>query len=342
MPSETVVGWDIGGAHLKAVALDSDAQLTRALQLPCTLWRGIEHLERAMAQALSEMKRDARHAVTMTGELADCFVSRREGVAQILRVVTSLVPCARIYAKDLGFLTVEQALRSPIQVASASWHASATFIGRQLNEALLLDIGSTTADLTLIREGRIQALGEDDHSRLANDELVYCGVIRTPLMAIAQRAPFCAKWVNVMAEHFATTADIYRLTGELAQGADQSETADGREKTVEANARRLARMIGCDFEDFGMESWLALAQFFANEQLNRLLAACAANLSRGVTGKPVAIVGAGVGNFLARKIAVKLDSPYRDFALFVPSAQAWNPQCAPAFAVAWLCKDSEL
>lgn len=332
-----MIGWDIGGAQLKAIALDGDGQLSQALELACPLWRGIDHLERAMVR--SGMKRDARHALTMTGELADGFVSRREGVAEILRAVTALLPSVRVYAKESGFFTVEQALQSSMAVASANWHASATFIARQVGEALLLDIGSTTADVTLVRASRVHALGENDHSRLANDELVYCGVIRTPLMSIAQRAPFGGRCVNVMAEHFATTADIYRLTGELPPDADHSETADWREKTLEASARRLARMVGCDSDDFGMESWRELARFFANEQFNRLAQACETHLARGLLGNSAAIVGAGVGNFLARKIAVKLNRPYRDFASFIPPARAWNPQCAPAFAVAWLLRN---
>lgn len=340
MPSDSVIGWDIGGAHLKAVALDADGKVTHALQLPCALWRGVHHLETAMASMLREIEcQGALHAVTMTGELADCFVNRRQGVARILGAISVLLPTVTVYAKDSSFLRVDEALQSPLQVASANWHAAATFIARQLDQALLLDVGSTTTDISLVRGGRVRSRGNDDHTRLANDELIYSGALRTPLIAIAQRATFGGKRINLMAEHFATTADVYRLTGELADAADHSETADGREKTLKASARRIARMAGCDLEDADMAAWRELADYFAGEQLARIAAACESILAREPIGKTAPIIGAGVGDFLARKVAARLDRPYRDFASFIPSARKWDSQCAPAFAVAWLFKD---
>ena len=49
-------------------------------------------------------------------------------------------------------------------------------------------------------------------------ELVYIGVVRTPLMALVRRVPFPRVWNPLMAEYFATMADVYRLLGRLGQG----------------------------------------------------------------------------------------------------------------------------
>jgi len=46
--------------------------------------------------------------------------------------------------------------------------------------------------------------GFSDADRLACEELVYTGVVRTPLMALADRIPFGGQWIPAMAEHFAT------------------------------------------------------------------------------------------------------------------------------------------
>ena len=67
-------------------------------------------------------------------------------------------------------------------------------------------------------------------------------------MALARRAPFAGHWVSLMAEHFATTADVYRLTGDLPEHADMLPSADHGAKNVAASARRLARMLGLDME----------------------------------------------------------------------------------------------
>ncbi len=40
-----------------------------------------------------------------------------------------------------------------------------------------------------------------------------------------------------MNEWFANTADVYRILGQLPQGADKMDTSDGREKTVRLHAR---------------------------------------------------------------------------------------------------------
>ena len=79
-------------------------------------------------------------------------------------------------------------------------------------------------------------------------ELVYTGLVRSFVMAIAERAPFAGRWSPLINENFATMADVHRILGTLPEGADQMATADGRAKTVAASRARLARMVGRDVE----------------------------------------------------------------------------------------------
>ena len=46
-PSKPIIGWDIGGAHLKAVLLDANGNVLNIKQLPCPLWRGLHELDSA-------------------------------------------------------------------------------------------------------------------------------------------------------------------------------------------------------------------------------------------------------------------------------------------------------
>src|SRR5205085_9641245 len=155
----------------------------------------------------------------------------------------------RIYAGKAGFRPPEEAAKTPIEVASANWHASARLVGRHIPEALLVDIGSTTADLIPIAAGEPAALGYTDAERLETGELVYTGAVRTPVMALAERVPFRGRLVALMAESFATTADVYRLLDALPPDADQQEAADGRGKSTAETETRLARMVGRDRSD---------------------------------------------------------------------------------------------
>ena len=80
-----IAGWDIGGAHLKCAALDAAGRLTGVWEVPCRLWEGLDRLEEALATLPTRLGQDThRHALTMTGELADCFRDREEGVRALV------------------------------------------------------------------------------------------------------------------------------------------------------------------------------------------------------------------------------------------------------------------
>ena len=111
------------------------------------------------------------------------------------------------------------ALKNPLSVAAANWHALAAFCGRYCRSGcgLLLDIGSTTTDIIPLAEGKPVARGKTDTERLIHGEMVYTGVERTPVCAIVDRVPYRERSVGVAAEWFATTRDVYLILGEFAE-----------------------------------------------------------------------------------------------------------------------------
>ena len=66
-----VLGLDIGGANLKAAHSDGSA---RAIAFP--LWKHPERLTAELATLCATMPPNDLLAVTMTGELCDCFETR--------------------------------------------------------------------------------------------------------------------------------------------------------------------------------------------------------------------------------------------------------------------------
>jgi probable H4MPT-linked C1 transfer pathway protein len=342
---DAIVGWDIGGAHLKAARLDGRGMVQQVLQLPCPLWQGLPNLERALDEALRQLPtRVAHHAITMTGELVDLFANRAAGVRELIASVATRLPAAsmNIYAGRDGFVGPEQGAAMPEKVASANWMATGAFVAGRIAQGLVVDMGSTTTDIIPVRQ-KILAGGLGDHDRLVREELVYTGATRTPIMAVARRIPFEGSWVPLMAEHFATMADVYRLSGGLMEHADQMPTADGRGKSVVDSARRLARMLGRDVESASLDAWRAAAAHVAELQQVRLLEACARNLSRGLLDDGAPLIGAGVGRFVVAKLSRRLDRPYVDFSALVQCARdsrEWAANCAPAVAVAGLIYDS--
>lgn len=335
------IGWDLGGAHLKAVRATANGRIAAARQVPCTLWRGLEHLTAAIEQMRPHLLGATCHGLTMTGELVDLFDNRAVGVAQLAAAMARALPGVdlRVYAGPRGFCAIADAPEQWRAVASANWHASATFAASRTGEGLFVDIGSTTTDLVPFQGGRVEHAGYSDEERLASEELVYTGVTRTPVMAVADRVPFAGASQRVMAEHFATIADVHRLTGELPEDADQQPAADGRGKSEADSARRLARMLGRDADPADLAPWRRLAWHLSECQSQILQASADRVLSHGLLAEDAPIVGAGVGRFLARRLAERLRRPYLDFRALVSGeiqATEWAARCAPAAAVAVL------
>jgi probable H4MPT-linked C1 transfer pathway protein len=207
----------------------------------------------------------------------------------------------------------------------------------------LIDVGSTTTDLIPFADRQVLIQEGSDHHRLVDQTLVYTGIVRTPLMAIAAKVPFAGEWVNLMAEYFATTADIYRITGDLPEGADLLPSADNGAKTREASERRLARMLGLDADACNRAGWKKVSDYLAEQQLRQIQDACERLLSKPSLSSNAPLVGAGVGRFLIKRICRRLNRPYVGIESLFPCDEAIGfkvAECAPAVAVASLALEA--
>lgn len=341
-PSDAaLIGWDIGGAHVKAARIDG-GRVSGVVQVACPLWQGLDKLDAAVAEALAALGAAPRHAITMTGEMTDLFDARADGVAGIAqRMRSALSGDITLYAGRAGWAEVDDARVRADDIASANWLATAAWIATRLPQALLADVGSTTSDLIVI-DGGVATTSRSDADRLISGELVYAGVVRTPLMALAPAVDFKSRRHRLMAEYFATTADVWRLLGALPEHADQYPAADGGAKTAEASARRLARMIGRDLAEGSMDDWRALASAFAEAQLDALVDACSALPGIAALAPDAPVVCAGAGRFVAARLARALGRPAVTLgellADLAPDCADEATTCAPAVAVALLAE----
>jgi hypothetical protein len=332
-----VLGLDIGGANLKAAHAAGAARLQ-----PFALWKDPAALPAALAALVQAMPAFDGLAVTMTGELCDCFESKRQGVAAILDAVAAVARGKPVqvwqWARDarkrpLGrFVDIPTARATPLQTAAANWLALATFAGRFAREGsgLLIDIGSTTTDIVPLDKGRPVPQGLTDPERLRSSELVYTGVRRTPV---------CALRSDVAAELFATTLDVYLVLGRLPEDPADHDTADGRPATQAAAHARLARMLGADLETCTEKERRTLAQFATMRQVY-LLGSALERVAKRLSAPPRTLVAAGSGEFL---IPALLESQQAFSAIQVVSlADRLGPaisQAACAYALAMLATE---
>jgi probable H4MPT-linked C1 transfer pathway protein len=292
--AEAVLGLDVGGANLKAAHSAGMARLR-----PFELWKNPGGLVDALKDLLQDWAPYSRLGLTMTGELCDCFESRRCGVEAILHSVELAAgdTPVSVWQSNRRFIDPSALASDPLEAAAANWLALATFAARFAPEgpALLIDIGSTTTDIVPLADGKPIPRGRNDRDRLMQGELVYTGVRRTPLCALLGGL--------AAAELFATTLDAYVVLGDIPEDPSDRATADGRPRTKKCALARLGRMFCLDGETCLDREARALA-FHVRARQTELLRAAVARVADALPAQPRTIILAGSGDFLARCIFI--------------------------------------
>jgi probable H4MPT-linked C1 transfer pathway protein len=290
-PGACVVGLDIGGANLKAWAFPGSA-----VTCPFALWKDPAGLRNQLDVLVARHFPNAvSFAVTMTGELCDCFETKRLGVLAILRAVRGMAGRrpVLVFGTDGVFASLAETKRAPLRAAAANWLALATYAGRLAprGPALLIDIGSTTTDIVPLMDGKPAPVGRSDTDRLRSGELVYKGVRRTPVCALTAG--------EGAAEVFATTLDIYLVLGSIREDHQYRHTADGRPATRRRAFDRLARM-NCADRETCQEGELCQLAKVVHQRLVIQIARGIDCVAGRLPGQPQTVILSGEGEFLAR------------------------------------------
>jgi probable H4MPT-linked C1 transfer pathway protein len=299
-----VIGIDVGGANLKVV--DDDGVHIH----PCPLWK------RAPLWELLRAYRSDDAAVVMTGELADCFSSKMEGIRWIVSTVQKVFPNALFYGIDGTFhRDVDPGL------AAANWLVSAEFLLPRYRNMLLLDMGSTTTDLIPLRDLN-QLKGLSDLRRLQEGYLLYHGLLRTSIPAFVRTLEVNGLPTPLSSEHFAITADVHLLLGHILPEEYTCDAPDGTIPSRDSCMRRVARLVCADPQEVGEEEGIRhIAEQIGKIETDLIVDSVRrVEKSAGTSG----IVCAGIGGRIYAPLLGGRDLA-RDFG---PAADA-----LPAFAV---------
>ncbi len=201
------------------------------------------------------------------------------------------------------FVSIAEACQHPTQVAAANWHALTTATARRFapQAGVLIDVGTTTSDLIPFADGVCTSHGMTDTQRLRTGELVYIGAARTPLMALTPTVDWQGERYGVMAELFATTADVLVLTNVAPPQPMCTDTADGRPLTRRGAAIRILRMVGADLDARTETDAVALAEAFLLAARDRLATALKQVLQNQPLPSPSLAVISGSGEALAKQ-----------------------------------------
>jgi (4-(4-[2-(gamma-L-glutamylamino)ethyl]phenoxymethyl)furan-2-yl)methanamine synthase len=276
-----MMGIDVGGANLKVVD-DSGVHIHY-----CPLWENapITEILLPYAQAGS-----GPAAVVMSGELADCFLEKLQGISFIVSAVRGAFPTAQFYGMDAGFHD-----RAVPELAAANWLASADYLRSRHPEAVLLDIGSTTADIIpLNRFGDLKGL--TDTKRLQKGYLLYTGMLRTSVATLLRSVDLDGITTPVSTEYFAASADAHLVLGHITPDLYLCDTPDRKEKTKEASLRRLARVVCADLEEIGTGGARQVAEQFWEVQRD-MICSQVNRIAQSSGAKEIIVAGIGAPLF---------------------------------------------
>lgn len=328
-----ILGVDIGGANLKYATEDG-----RCFDRSFPMWTRSHELAEQLATDIRRFEGVKQLAVTMTGELADCFPSRATGVTHIVDQVMRCVPhlaleSASFYGTDGQFHDAVSAARNWERIAASNWHALASCVGKQIaRDALLIDVGSTTTDVIAIHRGKIVTTSRTDFERLGDQSLVYVGCRRTPVCALLNEFLIDGRSVAVMKEVFATIDDARLLLGRQAEDLDDCATANNQPRSRVHAGARVARMIGRDRNQIHDDSFTEIATQISEAASLPINAAIQTWWHRlaDVTDRTPMVVCSGHGQDL---VTVPKDAAIIDLRDHLPAGIS---RTAPAWATAVL------
>lgn len=322
-----VLGLDIGGANIKAAT--ADGSFTESRYFP--MWNQSHQLTEVLRDIVRHAQADTL-AITMTGELADCFESKQRGVEficdAVIRASTSPEDIY-VYRVDGDWLTPLKCSEQWISVAASNWHAIASIAAASHADQsnILIDIGSTTVDIIPLNDGIAVPSNLTDVDRLQSQQLLYWGIERTPICALIDIAELDGRHIPLAREMFATTLDAFLMTGDICDDMTCHDTTDGKPATRQFAHARLARSVCECPSQFSDGDALNLGRQIRT-RLVSLLNDALSYVVRGMQQPPQKIILTGHGSFLTDCISLPLPIEY----LFTGE----RSRAAPAFAVAML------
>ncbi|MEA3282171.1 MAG: hydantoinase/oxoprolinase family protein [Euryarchaeota archaeon] len=319
----TTIGIDIGGANTKVAS--ADGSIAEIHYLPMWKDAALPDLLSGIADRLMPDK----VGVVMTGELADCFENKRQGIAFISDAAMHAFPESEIYYLNNK---CEFTGKDDPGLAAANWAASAGLLARDMS-CVFVDVGSTTTDIIPIVGGAARA-GVTDFERLKRGELLYSGVLRTNLAALLDRVVLDGVGCGISSELFAITGDAYLVLGKIGEADYTCETPDHAGTTVPDSIRRLARIVCADPDELGGSSGSGvrtIAEQVQEKQVQELSDAIDNALARYGLNR---VVGTGLGEFLIRDAVERLDGVECSFVSGMYGEDV--SKVFPAYAVAKL------
>jgi len=262
------MGIDIGGAHLKCVGIDKSKNISYIKYDSYQVWNNKKILFEKLDQINNEVSNSKLvYGITMSAELCDNFPNRKIGAKYIVEACNSLKPKKLFYSNSSTFFSSKFSMNN---LMSMNWHAIGKLCEKKIKDSIIIDFGSTTTDFICIKNFRLINQGFNDFERINNNELIYKGLIRTPLFGIKDKIKFKKKKYNLIPEFFSDMSDVYRVKKLLKKNIDIDNTADASNKSLRNSMIRIARNFGFDYTNSKKELIMNICDELYSYQLDEI------------------------------------------------------------------------
>ena len=304
-----MIGLDVGGANIK-IATDESYEI---IYFP--IWKKLNEFNELL-QSIQQKYKANKACVVITAELSDVFKRKEDGIKKISNELESVFD--EVYYLDMEGNIVNK-IDDPKRFMATNWIASCKFLLEEgYRNFVFVDIGSTTTDIIPVRD---RVIGKSDLQRLLDRELIYIGVLRTPTFHLTD--------FNTATEYFSITADVFRVTGDIAEKDYTCETPDNRGKSYEDCLNRLARLFCSDLTEISRDFLIRFAMSVKERFIEILESELAKLKLKGFK----TVIGCGIGEFLIREAVKRIGMEY------VSVEEEFGFSAVfPAYAMLQLCK----
>jgi len=263
------LGIDVGGAHIKIVGLDRHRHINYVDYRRCHLWENIKNLRNQIKfiNTISKNKK-IKCGITMTGELCDIFGDRINGAKIIFK------ECMKIKYEKFFYTNSNEIFQKKEidfeKIISMNWHAIGKFLENILENAVIVDFGSTTTDFICIKKHKLVNIGSDDFSRMNNFELLYTGLTRTPIFGVLNSLWLEPNQYQIIPEFFSDMSDVYRVKKKIVKNFDLDGVADKSGKSINDSLKRISRSFGFDYKNEKKNLVKNIVEIISKEQLNKI------------------------------------------------------------------------
>tara|TARA_B100000035_G_scaffold197219_1_gene168519 strand:- start:1230 stop:2279 length:1050 start_codon:yes stop_codon:yes gene_type:complete len=245
------IGWDLGGAHIKYCVESQASNVIWYDIIDFDFWRDYSKLGMLIKSICK--KYHARGSLienyfTMSAEMCDCFDNRRAGVKYILNQIKKMKYHSYIFSKHGLSKLNSKCNVYPDKIASYNWYASALYLSKLIDNAILIDFGSTTCDFSIIKNGKILNRRSSDIDGMLTKELLYTGCSRTPIYAHISEIRFRGRNYNIIPENFSSMSDVNIILGKLDKRDIYSKPSDGSNHSLIQSYKRICRSFGFDYD----------------------------------------------------------------------------------------------